>query len=90
MQVLVNDLANLPHNNGQKLLDVQRDDFAVEIRCSGRAYRVYAFVHLSGGGVYTRLAAERATVAQARELALRVWHEGRGCGTVTVSVPRKW
>jgi len=77
VQVLLNDLSNLPHHDGQKLLDVRRDDFAVEVHYSSGAYRVYGFVRLPGGGEYTRLAAERKTVRQARELALRAWREGR-------------
>jgi len=77
MEVIINDLANVPHRDGQKLLDVRRDDFAVEIHYVRGVYRVYAFVRLPGGGEYTRLAAERSTVREARELALRAWREGR-------------
>jgi hypothetical protein len=77
MPVLVNVLENLPHTDGQKVRDVQREDFAVEIAFSSGAYCVYGFVRLPGGGEYTRLAAERKTVAEARELAARLWREGR-------------
>jgi hypothetical protein len=82
MEVSLNELANLPHHDGQKVLEVKREDFAVEIRYVSGTYRVYGFVRLPGGGEYTRLAAERKTVREARELALRAWREGRDFDTV--------
>jgi len=82
VQVLINDLANVPHHDGQKVLDMRRDNFAIEVHYVGGSYRVYGFVRLSGGGEYTRLATERRTVRQARELALRAWCEGRDFDTV--------
>jgi hypothetical protein len=88
VQVLLNDLANVPHRDGQKVLDVRHDDFAVEVRFSAGVYRVYGFVLLPGGGEYTR-PAERSTVREARELALRAWREGRDFDTVIGSAPKK-
>jgi hypothetical protein len=82
MRVLINDLANVPHNDGQIVLDVRRDDFAVKVEHDRDCYRVYGFVRLQGGGEYTRLAAERPTVQAARDLARRVWREGRNFDTV--------
>jgi hypothetical protein len=40
VQVLLNDLSNLPPHDGQKLLDVRRDDFAVDVHYVRSAYRV--------------------------------------------------
>ncbi len=63
------------------MLHAKRDDFEVEIkynaRQEGRCYWVYAYVLKDGLPLYTRLAASRYTVQQARELAAPVWREGK-------------
>jgi hypothetical protein len=69
--VTVNELANLPHYHGQVLLRAARDDLKVEIQRVARTYFVYAFACHDGSPVYTRLAAERSTLQQARHLAAR-------------------
>ena len=80
-QVQINELANLPHHDGQIVLRAARNDFEVEIkydgRCDGGRYWVYAYVLRGGLPQYTRLAANRPTVRSARDLAARAWREGK-------------
>ncbi len=70
--VTVNELANLLHYHGQVLLRAARDDLKVEIQRAASTYSEYAFACHDGSPVYTRLAAERPTVPQARDLAARL------------------
>ncbi len=79
--VLINELANLPHHDGQLVLQARREDFDVEIRCQAGTYYVYAFVTQPNGGRWTRLAAPRSTPHAARDLAVRAWVEGRDFDT---------
>ncbi len=80
-QVQINELANLPHRDGQIFLRAARNDVEVEIkydgRCDGGRYWVYAYVLRGGLPQYTRLAANRPTVRSARDLAARAWREGK-------------
>ena len=50
VQVLLNELANLRHRDGQMVRDVWGDELAVEVQYVRGAYRVYGFVLLLGGG----------------------------------------
>ena len=69
MQVIINDLANLPHRDGQVVLKAERDDFEVEVRCRLDGYHVYGIAREPEGGKWTRLACPRSTPQQARDLA---------------------
>ena len=73
---IVNELANLPHRDGQIVLHAKRDDFEVQIKYEQGTYWVYGFVRQPGGGEYTRLAAPRSMVSEAAELARKLWREG--------------
>jgi hypothetical protein len=83
--VTINELTNLPHFDGQTVLHAVREDFEIEVRydgrCDGGRYWIYAFAIQPKGGVWTRLAAERRTPQQARDLAARAWTEGRDFDT---------
>ncbi|HEY4312286.1 MAG TPA: hypothetical protein VGN12_22750 [Pirellulales bacterium] len=80
MTVLINNLANLPHHDGQIVLRAKREDFEVVVkhnaRHGGEKYWVFGAVIEPGGGTWTNLAAERRTVQEARGLAARLWAEG--------------
>jgi hypothetical protein len=76
-EVLINDLANLPHSDGQTVLHAKRADFEVKVIFSGTRYRVYGFVIQPNGGTWTNLAADRPTVQEARDLAARLWADGK-------------
>jgi hypothetical protein len=75
--VIINELANLPHVDGQVVLKARRDDFQVEVICRTNGYLVYGTVIQPNGGTWSNLAAERRTVHQARDLAARLWAEGK-------------
>jgi hypothetical protein len=77
MEVSVNELANLPHHEGQVVLQVERDDFEVKIKCEQGTYWIYGSVKEPSGGGWTRLAAPRETVTDATKLARRLWREGK-------------
>ena len=77
LPVLINDLDNLPHHEGQRVLAVEREDFRVQVIRFGSGYDVQAAVKQPGGGAYTILAAHRATVEGARKLAREVWRRGK-------------
>jgi hypothetical protein len=81
MPVLINDLLNIPHHEGQTVLHALRDDFEVRVEYERATYYVYGFVRKNGRPHFTQLAAPRRTVRQARELARRVWQEGRNFDT---------
>jgi hypothetical protein len=81
-EVIINDLANLPHHDGQLVLTAEREDFAVEIKYHQATYGVYGFVRQQGAGGYTRLAAPRSTVADGTELARRRWRDGKDFDTI--------
>jgi hypothetical protein len=82
-QVLVNDLANIPHHDGQTVLHALREDFEVQVNYSRGVDHVYGFVRKNGRPHFTRLAAQRRTVRQARDLARRAWKEGASFDTIT-------
>jgi hypothetical protein len=71
--VIINELANLPHHDGQIVLHAVRDDFEVQIRYEAwqrdGCYWVHAYVRRDAQRQYTRLAAERSNVQQARDLS---------------------
>ena len=70
--VTINELANLPHHEGQVVLHVLREE--VEVRRRRDNYVVYGFVRQPSGGVYTRLAAarrKRCTIAQTLNRVIR-------------------
>jgi hypothetical protein len=56
MEVSINELANLPHHEGQVVLHAERRDFEVKIKYDQATYWVYGFVLLPAGGGYTRRA----------------------------------
>jgi hypothetical protein len=82
MEVSINDLANLPHHDGQVVLQAERHDFEVKIKYDQGTYWVYGFVLRLGTSGYTRLAAPRSNVADATDLARRLWREGKDFDTV--------
>ncbi len=76
MTVLINELANLPHRDGQTVLHVIGDDREVEIKFRQGRYVVYLFLLSPRDGWYTRLAAEEPTAKTARDLAAEAWRGG--------------
>jgi hypothetical protein len=75
--LIINELARLPHHEGQLVLHAKRDDFEVEIRRQDHSYYVYAFVCRDGNPIYLRLAAGRSTAVAAHELANKAWDAGK-------------
>jgi hypothetical protein len=82
MPIIVNDLDNLPHRAGQRVLVAERDDYAVQIIRWNDGYVVVGTVRQPGGSGWSNVSAERRTVQEARELARRVWREGRNFNVV--------
>ena len=72
MQVTINDLVNLPHHDGQVVLQAERDDFKVDVRCGQDVYYVFGIIREAAGGKWTRLAAPCSTVEEATALARRL------------------
>ncbi|HEY1602113.1 MAG TPA: hypothetical protein VGG64_21100 [Pirellulales bacterium] len=77
MAVQVNELGNLPHHDGQLVLKAEREDFEVQIIRHSEGYTVYGIVHADDHATLVNLAAERATPEAARDLARRLWREGK-------------
>jgi hypothetical protein len=89
MPTTINDLANLPHHEGQRVLMAEREDLDVQIIRWGNGYVVHAAVKQPGGGAFTILSAERKGVDAARELARDVWAKGRDFNVVIGSQPKE-
>jgi len=80
--IAINDLNNLPHRDGQIVLEATRDDFEVVVRFCRGVYHIWGVACCNGAAQFTRLAAERATPKQARDLAARLWREGEAFNTI--------
>ena len=76
MGVIINELANEPHHEGQIVLHCKRETFELKVLRSGSSYWVHGEPKRPGGASWTTLMAERKTMRAARELARRVWAEG--------------
>ena len=74
--VVLNDLANVPHRDGQDVLIVRTDTFEIQCRCHGDCYGVYQFALKDGNAEWTRHASTVKTVQRARELAARLYKAG--------------
>ncbi|HEY1603540.1 MAG TPA: hypothetical protein VGG64_28325 [Pirellulales bacterium] len=85
-EVIINEMTNLPHHEGQLVLEAERDDFGVKIKCEQGTYWIYGLVKEPSGGGWTRLAAPLATVTDVTELARRLWRDGKDFNTVTSPV----
>jgi hypothetical protein len=77
MEVLINEMANIPHHDGQIVLHAKREDIEVKISFSRGQYWVCGSVFKNGGKAsYTNLMASRKTVREARNLAHELWRDG--------------
>ena len=56
MQVLLNDLPNLPHHDGQKVLHERTERFELEVNVDRGVYWYYLFALKNGQVSYTRMA----------------------------------
>jgi len=81
-KVLTNELANLPHHDGQLVLEARRDDVVVKITCGLGVYHIVQTIESPCQGSFTRLAAERPTLEAAVELARQAYREGADFDTV--------
>jgi hypothetical protein len=70
VDIQINDLANLPHRDGQTVLDVNRNGVRAKVWYARERYWVYK---MSAG--YSRLVAECLTAEQARDAASEVLGE---------------
>ena len=77
MRVIIIDPDKLPHNDGQRVLVAEREDFRVEVIRWGNGYDIHAAMKQPAGGTYTILAAQRTTVEGVRKRAWEVWRKGR-------------
>ncbi|HEY1601738.1 MAG TPA: hypothetical protein VGG64_19210 [Pirellulales bacterium] len=69
-EVQLDDLSNLPHQDGQTVLDIHRNDVRAKVWYARDRYWVYK---MSAG--YSSLVAECMTVEQARDAATDVLGE---------------
>ena len=74
--VLLNDLANTPHRDGQDVLLVRTDRFEIQCRCHGDCYGVYVFALRDGEAHWTRQARTVKTAQQARVVAAALYRAG--------------
>ena len=74
---IINELANLPHCEGQIVLSALRHDFGVTVKYDRGRYYIWGYSIEPSGAQWTNLAADRATPQQARDLAARLWRAGR-------------
>lgn len=81
-KVSTNELANLPHHDGQVVLDVMRDDFTVQVKYERGLYQVWGAICRGGLPQYTRLATARKSAKDARDLAASLWREGEQFNTI--------
>ena len=69
MQVLLNDLPNLPHHDGQQVLLVRTDRYELEVNVDRGVYWCYLFVLKDGKVSYTRMVRRASGPRQARLVA---------------------
>ncbi len=86
MGVIINELANLPHHDGECVLHCVRPNFEVRILRSRDEYWIHGAASRLSGATWTTIMAPRKTVRDASELGRRVWAEGEDF-KVTVGKP---
>ena len=69
MQVLFNDLPNLPHYDGQHVLHVRTGRLELEVHVERGVYWCYLFVLKDGKVSYTRMVRRASGPRQARLVA---------------------
>jgi hypothetical protein len=69
VQVLLNDLPNLPHHDGRQVLLVQTERFELEVNVDRGVYWCYLFALKNGRVSYTSMVRRASGPRQARLVA---------------------